>query len=73
MRGKLPRLQPCQRRPLLDDLVDCTRLQRPLRNVAPTINLPENTSALNFGSRKPDVQGIHGPARQIDDLIVFSS
>ena len=44
-----------------------------LRNIAPTINLPKNTPALDPGDRKPGIERIHGPARQINDLIVLGA
>lgn len=45
MRGKLPRIQSSQSRSLLDDRIDRTRLQCPLRNVQfrqtePALNVP---------------------------------
>ena len=73
MCGKLPRLQPCQRRPLLDDLVDCTRLQRALRNIPPAIDLAKNAPAFDSSSRKPGVERVHRPTSQINGFVVIGT
>lgn len=73
MSGELPRLEPGERRPLLDDRIDRTRLQRSLRNVSPAIDLAKNAPRLDSSGRKPGVERIHGPARQIDHLIVLGA
>lgn len=71
MRREFRRVESSHLGPLFDERIDRARLQRPLRDIAPTIDLPKNTPALDLSCRKPGGERINGPARQINDLVVL--
>src|SRR5690349_13300885 len=73
MGGKLPRLQAGQHRPVLNDAVDRTRLQGPLRKITPAIDLAKNASRLDPARYKPGIERLDRPAGEIDDLVVIGA
>lgn len=73
VRREIPRLQPSHRHPLLDDIIDCLRIERTARNIGPAIDSPENRSLVDVGGVEPGVQRLDRPASEIDNLILLGT
>jgi len=70
VRRKISSIQTRQCRPPFDDVVDRLRIERAAGNIAPAVNRPKHTAAVDFGGGQPGVQCLHRSAGQIDDVVL---
>lgn len=70
MRRIFPRIQARHYCPPLDDVIDRLRIEGAARNIAPAIDPPKHTAAVDFRGRQPVVQRLHRSAGEIDDLVL---
>ena len=73
MRGKLVPLEPGHFRPLLENGIHRLRIERALRNRAPAADPPKHAASADLRGCNPGVEGFDRPARQIDDVILFTT
>jgi len=72
MRRKLTTLQPGHHRPLLVNGIDRLRIDRPLRHRPPTPDPPKHAALVDLGRRQPGIEGLNGPAGDIDNFVLLA-